>query len=139
MPKAYYVDSCIWINLFKKEGDETKGVPYWKSAKDFLEQNNKLIISTIVLKELSYKIENFNQIMKFFKDTEFVEIIKTTPEDYDLARKFENEDNFKISFYDYLHVAIALRLKIPLITRDRDLIYFATKYIEVFKPEDLVN
>ena len=35
--KTYYVDSCIWLNLFKKEGDTTKGTPYWKLAKDFLE------------------------------------------------------------------------------------------------------
>jgi len=138
--KTYYVDSCIWLNLFKKEGDPTKGVPYWKLAKDFLELNNRLIISTIVLKELSYKLENqFEEKLKFFKDTEFVEIIKTTPEDYDLARKFENEEEFNISFYDYLHVAIAKRINAPLITRDKDLMDFASKHIEVFKPEDLLS
>jgi predicted nucleic acid-binding protein len=137
--KTYYVDSCIWLNLFKKEGDETKGVPYWKIAKDFLDKNNRLIISTIVLKELSFKVENFDQTMKFFKDTEFVEIIKTKQEDYDLARKFEDEEEFKISFYDYLHVAIAKRLNIPLITRDKDLMDFANKHIEVYKPEDLLS
>ncbi len=138
--KTYYVDSCIWLNLFKKEGDPTKGVPYWQLAKDFLKQNNQIIISTIVLKELSYKLnELFDEKLEFFKNTEFVEIIKTTSEDYDLARKFEDEEEFKISFYDYLHVAIAKRLNIPLITRDRDLIDFAIKHIEVFKPEDLIS
>jgi len=138
--KTYYVDSCIWLNLFKKEGDPTKGVPYWKLAKDFLEQNNQLIISTIVLKELSYKLENqFEEKLKFFKDTEFVKIIETMPEDYDLARKFEDEETFKISFYDYLHVAIAKRINAQLITRDKDLMDFASKHIEVFKPEDLLS
>jgi len=138
--KTYYVDSCIWLNLFKKEGDQTKGVPYWKLAKEFLEQNNQLIISTIVLKELSYKLENqFEEKLKFFKDTEFVKIIKTTQEDYELAREFENEEDFKISFYDYLHVAIAKRLDVPLITRDKDLMDFAIKHIKVFKPEDLIS
>jgi len=138
--KTYYVDSCIWLNLFKKEGDETKGVPYWKLAKDFLDQDNKIIISTIVLKELSYKLENqFDEKLKFFKNSEFIKIIKTTSEDYDLARKFEDEEEFKISFYDYLHVAIAKRLNIPLITRDKDLIDFANKHVEVYKPEDLLS
>ncbi|PIN74152.1 hypothetical protein COV20_00880 [Candidatus Woesearchaeota archaeon CG10_big_fil_rev_8_21_14_0_10_45_16] len=138
--KTYYVDSCIWLNLFKKEGDPTKGVPYWKLAKDFLELNNRLIISTIVLKELSYKLEDqFEEKLKFFKDTEFVKIIKTIQEDYDLARKFEDEENSKISFYDYLHVAIAKRLNVPLITRDKDLMDFAIKHIEVFKPEELLS
>ena len=61
------------------------------------------------------------------------------PEDYDLARKFENEEEIKLSFYDYLHVAIAKRLNVPLITRDKELIYFAKKHIGVFKPEDLIN
>ncbi len=137
--KTYYVDSCIWLNLFKKEGDASKGVPYWKLAKDFLEKSNKLIISTIVLKELSFKVENIDKTMKFFKDSEFIEIIKTRSEDYDLARKFEDEEEYKISFYDYLHVAIAKRLNIPLITRDRDLMDFARKQIDVFKPEDLIS
>jgi len=127
------------LNLFKKEGDASKGVPYWKLAKDFLEKSNKLIISTIVLKELSFKVENIDKTMKFFKDSEFIEIIKTRSEDYDLARKFEDEEEYKISFYDYLHVAIAKRLNIPLITRDRDLMDFARKQIDVFKPEDLIS
>ena len=83
--KTYYVDSCIWINLLKKEGDETKGVPYWKLAKDFIEQNN-VIVSTIVIKELSFKIEEkLNDVMTFFRDDESIKMIKTVPEDYDLA------------------------------------------------------
>ncbi len=138
--KTYYVDSCIWINLFKKEGEETKGVPYWKSAKDFIENGNTIIVSTIVIKELSFKIEEkLNLVMRFFKDNESIKLIKTIPEDYDLARKFENQEQFKISFYDYLHVAIAKRLNIPLITRDKDLIIFAKKHVDVYKPEDLIN
>tara|TARA_Y100000310_G_C20297503_1_gene630131 strand:+ start:102 stop:527 length:426 start_codon:yes stop_codon:yes gene_type:complete len=138
--KTYNVDSCIWLNLFKKEGDATKGTPYWKLAKDFLEDDNKIIVSTIAIKEISYKIpEKLNYVMKFFKENDYIELIKTKQEDYDLARKFEDEEEFKISFYDYLHVAISKRLNIPLITRDKDLIQFAKKHIEVFKPEELIN
>ena len=77
--------------------------------------------------------------MKFFKDNESIKMIKTVPEDYDLARKFEDEEEVKISFYDYLHVAISKRLNIPLITRDKDLIAFAKKHIEVYRPEELIN
>ncbi|MBT4111128.1 PIN domain-containing protein [Candidatus Woesearchaeota archaeon] len=138
--KTYYVDACIWLNLFKKEGDETKGVPYWKLAKDFIEGENNIIVSTIVIKELSFKIEEkLNYVMTFFKDNITIKMIKTVPEDYDLARKFEDEEEFKISFYDYLHVAISKRLSIPLITRDKDLIAFAKKHIEVYRPEELIN
>ena len=138
--KTYYVESCIWLNLFKKEGDATKGIPSWKLAKDFLEDNNKIIVSTIAIKEISFKIpDKMDYVIKFFKDNDNIELIKTKPEDYDLARKFETEDEFKISFYDYLHVAISKRLNIPLITRDNELIQFAKKHVEVFKPEELIN
>jgi len=138
--KTYYVDSCIWLNLFKKEGDATKGTPYWKLAENFIEDADKIIASSIVIKEISFKIpEKMDEVMKFFKENDYVELIKTKPEDYDLARKFENEEEFKISFYDYLHVAISKRLNIPLITRDNELVKFAKKHVEVFKPEELIN
>ncbi|MBU1632717.1 MAG: PIN domain-containing protein [Nanoarchaeota archaeon] len=138
--KTYYVESCIWLNLFKKEVHPTKGTPFWKIAKDFLEDNNKIIVSTIGIKEISFKIpEKIDYVMKFFKENDYIEMIKTRPEDYDLARKFEDGEEFKISFYDYLHVAIAKRLNVPLITRDNELIEFAKKHVEVFKPEELIN
>lgn len=79
--KTYYVDSCIWINLFKKEGDQSKGVSYWKLAKDFIKISN-IIVSTIVIKELSFKIEDkLSLAMTFFRDNESIKMIKTFPED----------------------------------------------------------
>lgn len=122
MPKIYYFDSCMWLNLFKKEGDINKGIPYWKLASDFLEkieeERDIIIVSTIVLKELQFKLGNkFNDVDRFFKEKEFIKIIKTTNEDYILARNFEQEHKM-ISFYDYLHVSIVKRLSIILITRD---------------------
>jgi len=141
--KTHYVDTCIWLNLFKKEGDETKGVPYWKHAKDFFEQvkenNGLLIVSTITLKELTFKLgDKFNDIKSFFQESGFINIIKTTPEDYNQARQWEQEHQL-LSFYDYLHVAIAKRLNVPLITRDRDLMEFAQEHVKVFRPEDLLR
>lgn len=142
--KSFYLDTCIWLNLFKKEGDKTKGVPYWKSASDFIHRvskdNNRIIVSTIILKELKFTAEEkFEDIMKFFKDSEFIKIIKTTNEDYDFARRLESDEDYKISFYDYLHIGIVKRLKIPLITRDKDMIKVAEKLVEVNKPEDLLS
>ncbi len=141
--KKYYVETCIWLNLLKKEGDPTKGIPYWKLAKNFIEkvegQNEKIVVSTIVLKELYFTAKDkFNRIKKFFKESEYIEIVKTMPEDYELARKWEQEHR-ALSFYDYIHVAIAKRLNISLITRDADLIEFAKSYVEVFKPEELIS
>ena len=141
--KEYYIETCIWLNLFKKEGDPKKGIPYWKLAKDFIEQvegqDEKIVVSTVVLKELYFTAKDkFNRIKKFFKESEYIKIVKTTPEDYELARKWEQEHG-ALSFYDYIHVAIAKRLNIPLITRDEELIEFGKSHIEVFKPEELIS
>ena len=82
---------------------------------------------------------NFQKIKDYFKQSDFIEIIKTKNEDYNLARKFEVEDNSKISFYDYLHVAIVKRLGCVFLTRDKDLIEFAKNKIQVNKPEELIS
>lgn len=140
--KNCYLDSCIWLNLFKKEGDLTKGVPYWKLAKDFIgqveDEKGMIFVSTVVLKELSFKLEEkFDDVKQFFKETSFIDVIKTTSDYYNLAREFEQQHGL-ISFFDYLHVAIAKRLGVPLITRDSNLMEFAKNHIQVFKPEDLL-
>ena len=140
MEKRYYLDTCIWLNLLKKEINPKSGVQYWKLAKDFIEKiedkQEKIVISTIVLKELYYTLkERFQLVNQFFKESDFIEIIKTDPRDYDLARKWEKE-NETLSFYDYLHIAIAKRLNLQLITRDEDLIILAKKHVNVSKPEE---
>jgi predicted nucleic acid-binding protein len=144
MSKKYYFDTCIWLNLFKKEGDIKKGTPYWKLAKNLInkikEENNKIIVSTIILKELSFKTKNnFNNILTFFKKEDYIILIKTTNEDYDFARTLEHKFNYELSFYDFLHISISKRLDIPLITRDKDLIKIGSKIINIFKPEDLID
>ena len=49
---TYYVDTCIWLNLFKKENGTFQ---YWRFAKDFLE---KAIISMNVIYYSGF-IKNF--------------------------------------------------------------------------------
>lgn len=143
MKDSYYFDTCIWLNLFKKEVNKKSGIQYWRFAKNLIEEiedkQDKIIISTIVLKELYFKLkEKFPIINGYFKESDFINIIKTSPEDYELARKWEKE-NKTLSFYDYLHVAIVKRLNLHLITRDEDLIIFAKNYIKVSKPEELFS
>lgn len=144
MAVGYYLDSCIWLNLFKKRGDSSKGIPYWEIALDFIEnvedQKEEIYVSTIVLKELLHILRNkFEIVMSYFKQTDFIKIIKTKNEDYVLARKYETEDNSYLSFYDYLHVVIARRLKCDFVTRDKDLINFAKDKIKTNKPEELIS
>ena len=142
--QKYYVDTSVWLNLFKKEGDETKGIPFWKSAEDFIayveQHEGTIFVSTIVLKESYFKLQEKFQVAKdFFKNHKNIKIIKTTNDDYELARRLEQTHSFKLSFYDFLHIAIAKRLSVPLITRDGDLIEVAKELISVKKPENLIR
>lgn len=139
----FYVDTCIWLNLFKKEGDYSKGVPYWQIAKTFFEKilysDNVIIVSPIILRELEFKLKDkYFLVKEVFKNVKNIRFIKITPEDYDFARKLESDSNYSLSFYDYLHIAICKRLNLNLITRDEDLIKIADKYVSTNKPEELI-
>lgn len=141
----YYVDTSIWLNLFKKEGDSSKGIPYWKIAKDFIEkvtfsEDDEIIYSGIILRELQIKLSKteYEEKRKFFSDEYKFVKVDVLQEDKINARKFESAYNFEISFYDLIHLMICKRLKLILITRDRHLISIAKENkIPAYLPEEL--
>jgi len=142
MKKAFYIDTCIWLNLFKKEGDPAKGIPYWKIAYDFIEKvmfsnDKEIVYSGFVLKEIGFNLDDktYKKTEQFFKRFEFV---KAKSEDYSLARKLESNCNYEVSFFDCMHTTICKRLKLVMITRDNKLIRFAKKHIFVKRPEELI-
>src|SRR3989344_2800738 len=142
--KSFYIDSCIWLNLWKKEENANKGVKYWEIAKDFIEKimfskDEEIIYTGFVLKELKFKLDEdtFNEKMSFFKTEQRFRFVKATDEDYSFARKLESESHYEISFFDCIHIAICKRLNFTLITRDEKLIEFAKKYIQAERPENL--
>ena len=142
--KSFYLDSCIWLNLFKEEGDSNKGVPYWKIAKEFIEKiilskDKEIVFSGFILKELKHKLDDstFEEKLLFLKNEEKFRFIKATEGDYTLGRKLESESKFDISFFDCIHVAICKRVNSTLVTRDLKLIGFAKDYVEVIKPEEI--
>ncbi len=55
--KSYYVDSCIYLNLWKKEVDDF-GNKLWEFAKDFFEktenENATIYYSGFLLKEFMF-------------------------------------------------------------------------------------
>ena len=146
LTKSFYLDTCIWLNLLKKEGDSTKGIPYWRIAKDFIEKvifsdDKEIIYSGLILKEMKFKLRNdeiFKEKELFFKEEIKFRFVKTVEEDYSFARKLESELMYELSFYDCLHIAICRRLNLVLVTRDADLIKFARRYVQVSKPENLL-
>lgn len=139
----FYVDTNIYLNLWKKEGDATKGIPYWKLAKDFMDkserENSIITFSGLILKELKYKLtpEQFKEKSDLLKSTyQKVEVLE---EDYNNARKLESKSRFNISFYDCLHIAVCKRLNLVLVTRDRLMLDFAkSEGLRCGKPEEFL-
>jgi rRNA-processing protein FCF1 len=139
----FYLDTCIWLNLFKKE-ISFRGAPYWKFAEDFIGRNlksgNKIMYSGMVLKELKIKLNK----KEYKKQNNWIEKSKFTritvlQEDKDAARKLESKYFFEISYYDLVHLSICKRLNLILITRDRELIEIAKEnQVKVSRPEDII-
>ena len=145
MQKRYYVDSCIWLNLFKKEGDASKGKPYWQIAEEFIEkvissQDAEIIYSPIILREIENKLDKklFNEAVSSIENEPKFMLIKIEEEDYGMARKFECASKYSLSFYDCLNMAVCIRLKFILITRDKKLLEFARWYLIAEKPESVL-
>src|SRR3989338_155957 len=144
MTKLYYVDTCVWLNLFKKEGDLSKGLPYWKLAENFIEKtmkspDMKIAYSGIILRELQIILEEeYNKKRKFFEEDPLFLKIELLPEDKTKARILESQYQFKISFYDLLHMMVCKRLSMTLITRDNQLLRIAKENkVTAMKQEQL--
>lgn len=139
----FYVDSCIYINLWNKEGSARFGTPYWKIAAKFFEkfkENSIFYYSNFILKELKFNIpkKEFAQKLKLFNSSSNFKKLKCSPAKFQLARKIESELRYEISFYDILHLILAKRSDAVLITRDKKLINACHRYeVAVNRPEDL--
>ena len=145
--KLFYLDSNIWLNLFKKELSYFQRIPYWKIAQNFISkvmfsQDKEIIYTGFVLRELMFIINDkklYEDALDFLTKEHKFRFVKAIPKDYDFARKLEKESNYKISFFDCMHTAICKRLSAVLITRDNLLIKFAKRYIKVNRPEELIR
>lgn len=142
--RGYYVDSCIWLNLFKKEGDASKGKPYWEIAEEFIEMvmhsaGSEIIYTMPVLREIKLKLpDSVYSEKEAYIITEFC-FVEVTDEDVSFARKLEAESGYSISFFDCIHTAVCKRIGAMLVTRDKKLLIFANKYICALKPEQLIE
>ncbi len=143
--KSFYVDTCIYLNLWQKEGNEKRGVPYWKLAKDFFEKfdNERTIIyySGFVLKELKFILteEEFNAKRKLFDSSSCFKKIEASTEDLNEARKIESELHYEIGFYDIIHMLLAIKTKSVLVTRDKKLLEATKKYpVAAKRPEEVL-
>ena len=142
MTKSYYIDSCIYLNLWQKERSGA-GKPLWKITKDFLgkieEDNTIIYYSGFLLKELSYILTKNEFIKKrlMFKSTPNFKKLKLTSNEYELAKNIDAKN--KIGFYDTIHLLLTKKSNSILITRDKKLLKLAKKYkITAKKPEEIL-
>ena len=140
MKKSFYIDSCIYLNLWQREIDPKTGLKFWKIAKDFLQkiedEDSIILYSGFVLRELEHILGNrFNNKNNIFMDGTNFKKVFADSEEYNFARKLEKEFNYEISFFDCLHITLANKEKAVLITRDEKLIKFGRKYFDIRKPE----
>lgn len=138
---SYYVYSCIYLNLWKKEVDE-KGNPLWKFAKEFFEkaedENSIVYYSGYLLKELMFVFDEkrFIDKLELFNFSPNFKRVNLTKEEYEIAKKIKKE-NIEISFYDIIHMLLAKQTNSVLITRDNFLIDLAKRYrVGVKRPEE---
>lgn len=140
---AYYVDSCIYLNLWQKEVSPA-GQPLWKFALDFFEHVEKkrepILFSGFVLKELAFVFgEEFAKKKCLFQNKARFQRIVAFQEDYGAARKLESAAQFTLSFFDCMHIVLAKKTSATLVTRDRTLIDIARAYCRVARPEEAVS
>lgn len=141
----YYLDACIWLNMLKKEGDPSKGLPYWQITIDFTDKTTnssyeEIIYSAPVMRKVKYKLKNdivFRRMERLVKINPTFRFVDLTKEDKEFARTLESRSGYEISFFDCLHMAICKRLDAVFVTRDKKLIKFARTYITADKPEDI--
>ncbi len=143
MKKSYYVDTCIYLNIWQKE--VVNGVELWKLSKEFFdkieEREDTIYYSGFILKEIMYLLsENeFKQKREMFSSNpRFIKEILTS-EEYEEAREIEIKIKNEISFYDIIHLLLARKTKSILITRDKKLIETSKSLgVEVKKPEEIL-
>lgn len=140
--KKYYVDSCIYLNLWKKEVDKS-GNKLWEFAKNFFEkvesEDSIIYYSGFLLKEFMFLLSTQEYLQKrdlFDSSPNFKKII-LSKEEYGLARKI-SKGSIGLSFYDILHMLLAKKTESILVTRDKLLISLAKNYSVVAKrPEEI--
>ena len=89
------------------------------------------------MKELEFVLtqKEFKEKRKLFNCLPFKKTSIST-EEIRRARKIESELRYEISFYDIIHILLALKTNSILVTRDKMLLISAKKYsVTAKKPE----
>ena len=140
----YYVDTCIYVNLFKKEIVEN-GFSYCEIAKKFFDkadrQGDLIYYSGYLLKELSFVLGDslFVENIPFYLYSGNFVKVKFTRDEYEIVKEIYST-NIGVSFFDVVHMLLARKNKSTLITRDRELMELCEKFNVLTKtPEQILR
>ncbi len=138
MTERYYLDTSIWIDIYENRkgyNDEPLGDFAWKLLLRIMGQENKIVITDIVIRELEgyYTLEEINGMMKPFE--KFIEKVFTTSAQRDEARRISRGRN--LPNWDVLHTIIARDNNLILITRDKHFLRLDDLTI-CYKPEEII-
>jgi len=140
----YYVDTCIYVNLFNKEVAEN-GFSYWEIARKFFDKISRdgdlIYYSGYLLKELSYVLGDelfIENISTFLHSGNFIKA-KLTNQEY-IESKWIHKVNKNIGFFDVTHMLLAKKTKTILVTRDKELLELCKKYnVQTKTPEEVLS
>jgi len=140
--QTFYVDTCIYLNLWKKEVDE-KGKQLCLFAKEFFEKAEKeeatIYYSGFLLKEIVFilSMKDYLEVLELFDSSPRFNRINLTTEEYKEAQRLKDTIISNLSFFDLLHILAAKKTNSILITRDKDIIEFAESLnVKAKKPEE---
>ena len=143
--QSFYVDTCVYLNLWKKEID-AKGNALWFFAKNFLElasiNNSKIYYSGFILKELMFLIsaESYLEKREFLENNQLFEKIILTGEEYQKVIEIRNEFRTNCSLFDIVHIFLSKKSNSILVTQDKELISLAGEFGVVSKrPQEIIN
>jgi predicted nucleic acid-binding protein len=143
----YYVDTCIWLNLFQRERGPERDRPHWQLASEFIKRitqsgDNTILYSGVVLREFETTLDEAaaREGKAFLEGApEFVQV-EVTSADRAEARKVESKYGFTISFADCTHLVLARKMNATLITRDRALLEIAAEErVRACRPEEITG
>ena len=140
--QSFYVDTCIYLNLWRKE--VFGGEHLWKFALDFFknaENNNSTIYySGFILKEMLFILGEKEYLQKRFalEDAKNFKKIELTKDEFKLAQRIKEKSTDNLSFFDIIHLLLAKKTNSTLITRDNLILENAKEFsVNATKPEEV--
>jgi predicted nucleic acid-binding protein len=141
----FYVDTCIYLNLWKKEVDK-RGNPLWLFAKKFFElaelNDAKIFYSGFILKELLFLLStnDYLEKRKFFEENKLFEKALLSRSEYKKAISLKNKLKTNCSLIDIIHVLLASKTKSILITQDKELLKLSNRNnVKAQTPQEIIN